>query len=131
MLTVRTFQVVFARIKANFIWAMAYNLVLIPVAMGLLFPLTHSRLPPAYAGLAMAFSSVSVVLSSLSLKLYAKPLIDDDGTIDREDGCMSMALTGLGLGCLNHCEACPMCERCACNRSRRNIRYSPVDHEEG
>ena len=64
MLTVRTFQVVFARIKANFIWAMAYNLVLIPVAMGLLFPLTHSRLPPAYAGLAMAFSSVSVVLSS-------------------------------------------------------------------
>ena len=65
-------------------WGIVYNLVLVPVAAGILFPLTHVRLAPAYAGLAMAFSSVSVVLSSLSLKLYTKPIIEDDGTIVRD-----------------------------------------------
>lgn len=64
---------VFRRIRMNFLFAMVYNLVGVPVAAGALYPLLHLRLPPAFAGLAMALSSISVVLSSLSLRLYVKP----------------------------------------------------------
>ena len=73
----------FRRIQANFCWAMGYNLVLVPLAAGLAFPLWRLRLPPALAGLAMAMSSVSVVLSSLALKAYAAPVVRADGTLGR------------------------------------------------
>ena len=66
-------RVVFSKIKLNFIWAISYNIVAIPFAAGAWFPWTHVLVPPQYAGLAMAFSSVSVVLSSLTLKLYRRP----------------------------------------------------------
>jgi len=66
-------KLVFRRIKYNFLWATIYNLVAIPYAAGLFYPFTKLILPPQYAGLAMAFSSVSVVLSSMSLWLYKKP----------------------------------------------------------
>lgn len=55
-------------IKQNLFWAFAYNLVGIPLATGLLFPVFGWLLSPVFAGLAMAFSSVSVVLNSLRLK---------------------------------------------------------------
>jgi len=55
----------------------------LPIAAGVLYPWTSWRLPPAFAGLAMAFSSVSVVLSSLSLRLYKKPTVEDDGMFER------------------------------------------------
>ncbi len=74
---------VFNRIRLNFFWAMGYNLCLVPIAAGVLFPFTHMRLQPAYAGLCMAFSSVSVVVSSLALKAYEQPAIQDDGTLVR------------------------------------------------
>eukprot|EP00727_Mastigamoeba_balamuthi_P010155 m51a1_g5762 putative p-type atpase (905) ;mRNA; f:1217681-1221048 len=62
----RTFQ----RIRLNFLWAFGYNVVLIPVAAGALYPLTNPYiLPPYLAGLIMAFSSVSVVCSSLLLNV--------------------------------------------------------------
>jgi hypothetical protein len=48
-------------------------LIGIPIAAGLLYPFLHVGLPPQFAGLAMAFSSVSVVLSSLHLKYYKTP----------------------------------------------------------
>merc|ERR1711865_798868 len=67
-------KTVVGRIRMNFVWAMGYNLVGIPVAAGLFFPIIHCTLPPQMAGLAMALSSVSVVLSSPSLKTYQKPL---------------------------------------------------------
>jgi Cu+-exporting ATPase len=45
----------------------------IPIAAGVFYPLVRMSLPPAFAGLAMALSSVSVVVSSLLLQRYQKP----------------------------------------------------------
>jgi Cu+-exporting ATPase len=60
----------FRRIQINFIWAFLYNIILIPIAMGALYPSYGIKLDPMLAGAAMALSSISVVLSSLILKLY-------------------------------------------------------------
>ncbi|KAG2648821.1 hypothetical protein PVAP13_1NG066800 [Panicum virgatum] len=63
----------FSRIRWNYFFAMAYNVVTIPVAAGVLFPFTGLQMPPWLAGACMAFSSVSVVCSSLLLRRYRKP----------------------------------------------------------
>jgi heavy metal translocating P-type ATPase len=62
-----------ARIRSNLIWAFGYNIVGIPLAMGLLFPFTGWLLPPAFAAAAMSLSSVSVVTNSLLLKRWSPP----------------------------------------------------------
>ena len=79
-------RVVFHRIRLNFVWAMGYNLLALPFAAGALYPLLSWRLPPEFAGLMMAFSSVSVVTSSLLLRTYRKPVILADGSFARS-GC--------------------------------------------
>ena len=63
-----------AKIRQNLFWALIYNVVGIPVAAGVLYPLTGKLLPPEWAGLAMALSSVSVVTNSLLLRGYDRKL---------------------------------------------------------
>ncbi len=55
-------------VRQNLFWAFVYNVVGIPLAAGALYPLTGLLLSPAFAGAAMALSSVSVVTNSLRLK---------------------------------------------------------------
>lgn len=55
-------------IKQNLFWAFIYNIVGIPLAAGLFYPVFGWLLNPVFAGLAMAFSSVSVVSNSLRIK---------------------------------------------------------------
>ena len=57
-----------AAIRQNLFWAFIYNLIGIPVAAGLLYPINGFLLNPMIAGAAMALSSVSVVSNSLRLK---------------------------------------------------------------
>ncbi|WEW54965.1 hypothetical protein PRK78_000392 [Emydomyces testavorans] len=95
---------VFRRVKWNFLWAAVYNVCLIPVAAGVFYPVvsghatdshgvvvnTHWRLDPVWAALAMALSSVSVVMSSLALRLEWRGMKDWVGRMLKEVGGMEM-----------------------------------------
>jgi len=66
---------VISRIKLNIFWAFAYNVALVPVAAGALYPAFGITFRPELAGLAMALSSVTVISFSLLLKKYIPPAI--------------------------------------------------------
>ena len=65
---------VMTRIKENLFWAFAYNMILVPVAAGILYPIWGIVFRPEWAGLAMALSSVTVISLSLLLKRYVPPI---------------------------------------------------------
>ncbi|EGP5286570.1 TPA: HAD-IC family P-type ATPase, partial [Enterococcus faecium] len=57
-------------IKSNLFWAFAYNMLSVPIAMGVLNIFGGPLLSPIIAGAAMSFSSISVLLNSLRLKKF-------------------------------------------------------------
>ncbi|MBS3971233.1 MAG: heavy metal translocating P-type ATPase, partial [Clostridia bacterium] len=67
---IRLSKATMVMIWQNLFWAFAYNIVLIPVAAGLLWPLFGIILNPMLAAAAMAFSSLSVVLNTMRLKTF-------------------------------------------------------------
>ena len=87
---------IFGRIKLNLIWACGYNVIGLPFAMGFFLPFGY-HLPPMAAGGAMAFSSVSVVCSSLLLKSWKRPRWMEDALLE-EKGQIRRRGSGWGLG---------------------------------
>ncbi|OQD72877.1 hypothetical protein PENDEC_c018G03692 [Penicillium decumbens] len=85
---------VFNRIKLNLVWACVYNIIGLPFAMGIFLPFTGFMLPPMAAGAAMAASSVSVVVSSLLLKLWRRPSWMDIKRLEKELGSNPSAFGG-------------------------------------
>eukprot|EP00569_Conticribra_weissflogii_P003251 CAMPEP_0171346872 /NCGR_PEP_ID=MMETSP0878-20121228/26180_1 /TAXON_ID=67004 /ORGANISM="Thalassiosira weissflogii, Strain CCMP1336" /LENGTH=1191 /DNA_ID=CAMNT_0011850705 /DNA_START=193 /DNA_END=3765 /DNA_ORIENTATION=- len=73
LLAIDLARTIYLRIKMNFIWALGYNSLAIPLASGVLYPMTHTVIPPYLAAFAMALSSVSVLMSSLLLNWYKPP----------------------------------------------------------
>ena len=71
---VRLGRATLSKVKQNLFWAFFYNILGIPIAAGVLYYPLGITLKPEFAGLAMAFSSVSVVANSLLLKRVAKRL---------------------------------------------------------
>lgn len=69
-------RVAFRRIKLNFFWAFIYNILGIPLAAGILYVWTGVRVDSLVAAIAMACSSIAVVLSSLMLNRYRPKLMD-------------------------------------------------------
>lgn len=69
-------EAVFRRIRLNFVWAFMYNIIGVPLAAGLLYPLIHPlAMPPSFCAFTMALSSTTVVVSSLLLKRYKPPTL--------------------------------------------------------
>jgi Cu+-exporting ATPase len=66
--TIRLSKMTMKTIKLNLFWAFGYNIILIPIAMGVLYPFFGILLNPIFASVAMALSSISVVSNSLLLK---------------------------------------------------------------
>lgn len=66
-------------IYGNFTWALGYNLVMLPLASGFLYPLLHVQLPPVVAGGAMVMSSLSVLASSLAIQCF-RPYREEEYT---------------------------------------------------
>ncbi len=69
-------------IRQNLFWAFAYNVVLIPVAMGALYPITGILLDPILAAAAMALSSVTVVSNALRLRRFRAPRLASTDLVD-------------------------------------------------
>lgn len=67
-------QATIRNIKQNLFWAFAYNVVLIPVAAGALYPVNGTLLSPIFAAAAMALSSVFVLGNALRLKSFRAPM---------------------------------------------------------
>jgi Cu+-exporting ATPase len=66
-------------IKQNLFWAFAYNVVLIPVAAGALYPVNGTLLSPMFAAAAMALSSVFVLGNALRLKRFGRAAAAETG----------------------------------------------------
>jgi len=81
-------------IKENLFWAFAYNVALIPLAAGVLYPFNGWLLDPIFAAAAMALSSVTVVTNALRLRRFRSPTI---GVGPRQDTPSGATASAVGL----------------------------------
>ena len=82
-----------ANIRQNLFWAFGYNVVLIPVAAGALYPFTGILLSPILAAGAMALSSVFVLGNALRLRLFEPPFTERASSSTRHGEGARAALT--------------------------------------
>jgi len=92
-------------IRQGLFWAFAYNVLLIPVAMGALYPFFRVLLSPVLAAAAMAMSSVSVVTNALRLRGFRPPSSVDEllhpsltSRVSEYAYLLVIALLALGVG---------------------------------
>lgn len=72
-------------VKQNLFWAFFYNIICIPLAVGLLYPIFHIQLSPMLAAAAMSLSSVCVVTNALRLRFF-KPSLKSPAPVCNSDG---------------------------------------------
>ncbi|MEG2679205.1 MAG: heavy metal translocating P-type ATPase, partial [Oscillospiraceae bacterium] len=104
----RLSKAVIRNIRQNLFWAFLYNIIGIPLAAGVLFPIFHLQLSPMFAAAAMSLSSVSVVSNALRLKLFKPSVIEKQETQkNQEQGelkQMEQIIKIEGMSC-GHCSA--------------------------
>lgn len=115
------------RIKINYFWALLYNVCLIPLAAGIFYPAYQFSLAPTFAGMAMAASSVSVILSSLTLNLYNPPVaLESGGSTSTHHGDDEGNGSG-GNEDDDNARLISTTERCNCPVSSAPIFHSPPE----
>jgi Cu+-exporting ATPase len=85
-------------IRQNLVLAFGYNSAAIPVAAGLLYPVTGALLSPMIAAAAMALSSISVVLNAARLNRFSQPTLPSDVMPYPDDDRRASAPSGVGSG---------------------------------
>jgi len=120
--TIDLSRTIFRRIQLNFVWALGYNTLALPIAGGALYPIMKVVLPPFVAGIAMALSSLSVLCSSLLLNRYSPPKIDKmygrkmrQGTLGLEMVCISSSMDRTERRIPVQCEGMEQGRGCSCN----------------
>jgi Cu+-exporting ATPase len=87
-------QATIRKVKENLMWAFGYNVLAIPLGMGILYPFFAQVVSPELAALLMAFSSVSVTLNTLRMRGFIPPIRRRDLTLAAQVGGMSGGALG-------------------------------------
>lgn len=123
-------------VKENLFWAFFYNIICIPLAAGVFYPLFHIQLSPMFAAAAMSLSSVCVVTNALRLRFFkpsltapcptgACPLAareeDETNVIRRNESMETIVLNVNGMMCA-HCQA--RVEKAVADAGATNVKVS-------